>query len=106
MFFEKYNIIGEELINKIPPTNEEYMFIGDDFILYPKRREGKSKTPAYFLIPPLGFAELEEVAETYKIKDIMSVSPSTTADDYIREICSFSPENNLATILIGFNKLN
>jgi len=101
---KKYNIIGEELINKMPPVNEEYMFIGDDFILYPKRREGKSNNPAYFLIPPLGFEELEEVTDAYKIKDIMSVSPSTTADDYIRKTCSFSLDNNLATILIGFNK--
>ena len=99
----KYNIIGEELINKKPPEDEEYMFISDDFILYPERRKGRVKNPAYFLIPPLGFAELESVKVTYKIKNIISVSPSTMADDYIREICTFLPDNNLATILIGFD---
>ncbi len=100
---EKYTIIGEELINKKPPKDEEYMFISDDFILYPERRKGKSINPAYFLIPPLGFSELEDVMDTYKIKNIISVSPSSMADDYIRKTCSFSLENNLATILIGFN---
>lgn len=103
---KKYTIIGEELINKKPPEDEEYMFISDDFILYPERRKGRSKNPAYFLIPPLGFSELEDVMDTYKIKNIISISPSSMADDYIRKTCSFSLENNLATILIGFNKTN
>lgn len=99
----KYNIIGEELINIKLPENEEYMFISDDFILYPERRKGRSKNPAYFLIPPLGFYELENLKDTYKIKNIISVSPSTIADNYIRKLCTFSPRNDYATILIGFN---
>ena len=100
----KYNIIGEELINKKPPENEEYMFISDDFILYPKRRKGRSKNPAYFLIPPLEFTELEAVKEIYNIKNIISVSPSTLSDDFIRKLYNFSLRNDYATILIGFDK--
>ena len=99
-----YRIIGEELIGKTPPEDEEYIFISDDFILYPDRRKGRTKRPAYFIIPPLGFYELEEVKEIYKIDNIISVSPSTTADDYIRKICDFSPSEELATILVGFNE--
>ena len=47
--------------------------------------------------------ELEEVKEIYKIDNIISVSPSTMADDYIRMVCEFSPSEELATILAGFN---
>lgn len=100
---KKYRIIGEELINREPPEDEKYMFISNDFILYPERRKGRAKNPAYFLIPPLGFSELETVKETYNIKNIISVSPSTLADDYIRKLCNFSLKNNYATILIGFD---
>ncbi len=99
----KYCIIGEELINKKLPKDEEYMFISDDFILYPERRKGRSANPAFFLIPPLGFSELEVVKDTYKIENIISVSPSTMADNYIRELCSFSPREDFATILVGFD---
>lgn len=100
----KYSIIGEELINKKLPKEEEYMYISDDFILYPERRKGQTDNPAYFLIPPLGFSELEEVKETFNIKNIISVSPSTMSDDFIRKQFGFSVRYDCATILIGFDK--
>ena len=100
---KKYCIIGEELIAKKPPEDEEYMFISDDFILYPERRKGRAKNPAYFLIPPIGFSELEMEKDKHKISNIISVSPSTMADDYIRELCTFSPREDYATILVGFD---
>ena len=100
---KKYCIIGEELIAKKPTEDEEYIFISDDFILYPGRRKGRSKNPAYFLIPPIKFPELEIVEDTHKIENIISVSPSTMADDYIRKLCAFSPRDDYATILVGFD---
>ncbi len=99
-----YRIIGEEIINKkLPDEEEEYIFISDDFILYPERRKGETVKPAYFLVPPIKFAELEETKEKYKIDNIISISPSTLADDYIRNICNFSLSNKLATILVGYD---
>ena len=103
---KNYRVIGEEIIDKnLPGEKEEYIFISDDFILYPGRRTGKPTKPAYFLVPPIEFAELEGKKETYKIKNIISISPSTQADDYIRKICNFSLSNKLATILVGFDKV-
>jgi len=99
-----YRIIGEELINKKPPSDEDYMFISDDFVIYPDRRKNRSGNPAFFLIPPLGFAELEAVRDSLHISNIMSVSPSTMSDTYIREQYDFPPDTKLATILIGFNR--
>ena len=102
---KEYCIIGEELIGKTPSEKEDYMFISDDFVLYPERRIGRGKTPAYFLIPPIGFPELEAVRIRYKIENIISISPSSMADDYIRELCSFSLKNEFATILVGFDNI-
>ncbi len=99
-----YRIIGEELINKKPPEDEDYMYISDDFVIYPDRRKNRSGNPAFFLIPPLGFAELESVKDSLGIRNIMSVSPSTMSDNYIREHYSFPPDTKLATILIGFSR--
>jgi len=99
-----YRIIGEELINKKPPVDEDYMFISDDFVIYPDRRKNRAGNPAFFLIPPLGFMELESIRDSLKIRNIMSVSPSTMSDTYIREQYGFTPDTKLATILIGFNK--
>ena len=99
----RYHIIGEELIGKKLPEDEKYMFISDDFILYPGRRKGRSKNPAFFLVPPIAFRELEEVKDIYRIRNIISISPSTMADEYIRELCDFSTRSDLATILVGFD---
>ncbi len=101
-----YRVIGEEIIEKKLPGEEEYIFIGEDFILYPGRRTGKTRKPAYFLIPPIDFTELEEKKDLYRIDNIVSISPSTMADEYIRTICDFSTSEKLATILVGFNKRN
>lgn len=100
---KNYHIIGEELIGKTLPEDEKYMFISDDFILYPERRKGRAKHPAYFLIPPIEFVELEMVKETQRISNIISISPATMADEYIRELCDFSPREDYATILVGFD---
>lgn len=101
---KRYNIIGEELINKEPPKDEKYIPISNDFIIYPERRKGNEKKPAFFLIPPIDFPELEAVKEEYKLLNILSISPSSMADDFIRQQYKFSKNNALATILIGFNK--
>jgi len=100
-----YRVIGEELINKEPPEGEDYMFISDDFVIYPERRLNRTGNPAFFLIPPLGFTELESAEESLGIRNIMSVSPSTMSDTYIRKQCGFPDDTKLATILVGFNKV-
>ncbi len=101
---KRYRIVGKELLGESPPKNEEYIYIGDDFILFPERRKGRTGKPAFFLIPPIKFPELENKKDILKIENILSVSPSTLADDFIREKCGFSKRNDLATILIGFDK--
>lgn len=97
-----YRIIGEEILDSKQQYTEKIMFLGDSFVLYPERRDSKI-TPAFFLVPPLPFPELAERREHFKIKDIVSVSPSSLVDVYLRESCGFTRETTLATLLIGYN---
>ena len=97
-----YRIIGEEILDSKQQYAERIMSLGDSFVLYPERR-GSKITPAFFLVPPLPFPELDERQEHFKIKDIVSVSPSSLVDSYLRESFGFTKETTFATLLIGYN---
>jgi len=58
--------------------------------------------PCFFLLPPIGFHELEGEAGRLGISQILSISPSLAGDPYLRETFGFPPTNALATLLIGF----
>ena len=97
-----YRIIGEEILDLKQQYTEKIMSLGDSFVLYPERRSSKI-APAFFLVPPLPFPELAERQEQFKIKDIVSVSPSSLVDSYLRESLGFTKETTFATLLIGYN---
>jgi len=97
-----YRIIGEEILDSNQQYAERIMSLGDSFVLYPERRNSKI-TPVFFLLPPLPFPELNERQEHLKIKDIVSLSPSTLADCYLRESFGFAKETTFATLLVGYN---
>jgi hypothetical protein len=79
------------------------MFFGSDFVLFPERRLGRRHVPAFLVIPPIPFPELEEVKDVFGIDSIMSVSPSTRADEYLRGAYGFSMLPSYATILVGWD---
>ncbi len=97
-----YRIVGEEVLASRQPYNEKTISLGDSFVIFPDRR-ASGNTPSYFLVPPLGFPELEEVQDRLGIGGILSISPSARADDYLREACGFSSDPSLATLLVAFN---
>ncbi len=97
-----YRIIGEEILDSNQQYTERIMSLGDSFVLFPERRNSKI-TPAFFLVPPLPFPELAERQEHFKIKDIVSVSPSSLGDCYLRESFGLAKETTFATLLIGYN---
>jgi hypothetical protein len=97
-----YRIIGEEILDSNRKYAEKYISLGDSFVIYPERR-GSNIKPAFFLVPPLTFPELDERREHFKIKDIVSVSPSSLVDDYLRESFGFVKDKIFATLLIGYN---
>ncbi len=96
-----YRVVGEEIFkgDKIP--EEEHISLSSGFILYNNRRRNREHVPSFFLMPSIEFPELEEVKRDLSIDSIVSASPSTASDDYIRKHYSLSRDNQLATILVG-----
>jgi hypothetical protein len=97
-----YAVVGEEVLASRQPYAEKTVALGDSFVIFPERRKNPG-IPSYFLVPPLGFPELETVQGELGIMDIVSISPSAQADDYLRRVCSFPSEAALATLLVAFN---
>jgi hypothetical protein len=100
---ETYRVIGEEVIGEETSYAERHMFFGSDFVLFPERRMGRRHVPAFLVIPPVPFPELEEVKGCFGIDSIMSVSPSTRADEYLRGALGFPMLPSCATILVGWD---
>ena len=98
----RYRIVGEEVLASRSPYSEKIISLGDSFVIFPDRRSS-NKIPSYFLVPPLGFPELEAIAERLGITGVLSISPSAQADTCLREACSFSPDPALATLLVAFD---
>ena len=97
-----YRVIGEEILPAHAPPVEPSIALSDGFVMYPGRRSGGG-VPCYFILPPLGFPELEERAAELGIRDVVSISPSVALDDYVRRELGLPPTNELATVLVGFN---
>ena len=96
-----YRIVGEEIFNRNDSFQEEHIFISSGFVLFPERRKNREHIPSYFLMPSVAFPELEH--KDLDITDIISASPSSLSDDYLRDKYKLSKDNQLATILVGFN---
>ncbi len=101
-----YRIVGEEILAGGQTFKEAHLFISSEFVLYTERRSGRENVPAYFLMPPVPFPELEEVKGSLQISEVVSASPSTLSDDLIRDTYKLSHDNQLATILVGFNRVH
>jgi hypothetical protein len=85
-----YRIIGKEVINRKKSYVEKHVFFESDFVLFPERRRDRQHIPAFLVIPPIPFPELEEEKDSYSIENIMSVSPSTQSDEFLRSAYNLS----------------
>jgi hypothetical protein len=98
----RFRILGEEVLASRKPYREKTLFLADSFVLFPTRR-AVPRAPSYFLMPPLGFPELEQRQEELGIRRVISISPSALCDLLLRESCAFRPDATLATLLVGFD---
>jgi hypothetical protein len=99
----RYRILGEEVLSSRRPYSEKTLFLADSFVLFPDRRASSAR-PSFFLIPPLGFPELELRQEELGVCRVISISPSSQSDLIVREACGFPIDTALATLLVGFNR--
>ena len=98
---KRYLIVGEEGFASRLPYSEGTISMGDSFVIFPNRVS--SGVPAFLMVPPLRFPELEANADQLGIRGVLSVSPSPPADSYLREICGFPADPSMATLLVAFN---
>jgi hypothetical protein len=99
---KRYRIVGEEVLASRKSYAEKIIPLGDSFVIFPGRRSSGAK-PSYFLVPPLGFPELEAIAGRLGISGVLSISPSANADTFLREECNFPRDPALATLLVAFD---
>ena len=97
-----YRVVGEEVLASRSPHREKIIALGDSFVIFPERRSS-NRVPSYFLVPPLGFPELEAISPRLGITGVLSISPSAQADSCLREACGFPDDPALATLLVAFD---
>jgi hypothetical protein len=106
---DKGRILGQELISpndkKRYSNNDNVVFLSDNFIIFKpdnlKRSTGIEKQ--LFLLPSIPFPELDNIID---IEDVISCSPSTLGDEYLKDRYNYPDDPHLATILIAFSKKN
>lgn len=97
---EKGTVIGRELLpgEKVDQTESgRALFLGKDFIVFVGKGTGKG---ARFVLPPVAFKEVEGVEGT---SCVVSSSPSTMGDLFLRKRAGLEDDPELASVLIGFD---
>jgi len=93
-------VIGRELLRgeKVGPgEGSKTLFLGKDFVVFVGKESGKGSR---FVLPPVEFKEVEDVRGTARV---VSSSPSTTGDVFLRKKAGLEDDPKLASILIGFD---
>jgi hypothetical protein len=93
-------VIGREVLRgekvKKGPGSKT-IFLGKDFVIFYGKGSGKG---ARFVLPPVSFKEVEKIHGTTRV---ISSSPSTAGDLFLRESAGLDDDPKLASILIGFD---
>lgn len=97
---DRGEVLGRELLpgEKVSrKPGEKILFLGDDFVLFPSRGSGKG---AKFVLPSVPFREIEDLDGAV---NVISSSPSTVGDLFLRKSAGLRDDPKLASILIGFD---
>jgi hypothetical protein len=103
---DKGRILGQELIS--PDEKEKYQnrkdayFLSPEFIIFKPDEATRSmqREKEFFLLPSVPFPELNNIEG---IMDVVSCSPSTVGDSYLKDKYGYPQEPHIATILVGFS---
>lgn len=104
---DKGRILGQELISdeekKKYQDQDDVYFLSGDFIVFKPDKTAKRimGEKEFFLLPPIPFPELNGIEG---INEVISCSPSTMGDSYLKNKYGYPDDPNLATIIIGFSK--
>ncbi len=98
-------ILGHEILTREDrekyKNDENAFFLGNDFVLFRNMR-GINKYPGKecFILPPIDFPELKTLNE---INTVVSSSPSTQSDEYLKEKYGFIEDGTIATLIVSFS---
>lgn len=93
-------MVGREVFDgeKVsPPPGKESLFLGKGFVIFYSKGDGRG---ARFVLPPVPFEELERLDFTDRV---VSCSPSTVGDRFLRKEAGLEDDPELASILVGFD---
>lgn len=93
-------VIGRELLpgEKVPEKpGRKNLFLGKDFVIFIGETSGKD---ARFVLPPVKFREVERIDGT---SCVVSSSPSSLGDVFLRKQAGLRDDPKLASILVGFD---
>ncbi len=94
-------VLGRELVaGESPPSERRVAFLGKDFVLYAGARPAGSYR---FLLPPVRFPELERLDGVTRV---VSASPDTPQDEYLRSRHRIPAGKELASVLVGYDLRN
>jgi len=97
---EEGKVIGREILRGEKMSEgpaSKTIFLGKDFVIFYGKGSGKG---ARFVLPPVAFKEVEKIRGT---SSVISSSPSTSGDLFLRESAGLDDDPKLASILIGFD---
>lgn len=98
---EAGTVLGRELVaGDLPPSDRRVAFLGRDFVLYAGARPQGSYR---FLLPAVRFPELEAIPRLIRV---VSASPDTPQDDYLRARFGVTQGREYASILVGYDVRN
>lgn len=83
-------------------NDEDVKFLSDDFIIFEDvlHNHNLEKGNEYFVLPPVPFPELDDFDN---LSDVVSSSPSTASDEYLKEEFGYGQDSSIATIFVSFN---
>lgn len=102
-------VMGQEIISpedrkKFNKQDDAY-FLSRDFVIFKPSRNTMNlhNDKELFLLPSIPFPELNNIEG---ISDVVSCSPSTLGDAYLKNKYGYPEDPHIATILVGFSLKN
>lgn len=98
-------ILGHDIFtvedNEKYKNDEDVLFLSDDFIIFKDvlYNYNLEKGNEYFVLPPVPFPELD----IFNLKGVVSSSPSTSSDEYLKNKYGHGDDSSIATIIVSFN---
>jgi len=103
---EDGKVLGHDIFSKEEKEkfrkDKNAHFLSDDFVIFKENLKNRDLNPKkqYFILPPVSFKELNSIE---MIEDVISSSPSTYTDTYLKKNYGIPEDPKIATIIVSFS---